>query len=192
MNLFGNRRKEFEKLAWPFSGDLYRLAYWRLGSAQDAEDAVQESYLRAFRSFHTFQPGTNIKGWLTKILLNVINDALSKRARQLDNVATEKESEQVLQVADQSNAARDPQVKVTENEISPELMEALRRLPSMLLHPLLMRELQDMSYNDIARVLDVPTGTVMSRLFRARRLVRERLTMNTKRSAQEVGQHEVQ
>jgi RNA polymerase sigma-70 factor (ECF subfamily) len=185
MNLFGNRRKEFEKLTWPFSGDLYRLAYWRLGGAPDAEDAVQECYLRAFRSFHTFQPGTNIKGWLTKILINVINDAIGKRARQLENIATEKEAEQIMHVADQSDAARDPQAKASDNEISPELMDALKRLPGTLLHPLLMRELQDMSYNDIATVLDVPTGTVMSRLFRARKLVRERLAMSAK-FAQEV------
>src|ERR1700676_3717110 len=96
MKLFHNRRKEFEKLAWPLSRDLFRVAYWRLANMQDAEDVVQEAYLRAFRSFHTFQLGTNLKGWMTRILLNVINDTLRKRVREPDLLAVDDECDELV------------------------------------------------------------------------------------------------
>jgi RNA polymerase sigma-70 factor (ECF subfamily) len=176
MRLFRSRRKEFEKLTWPLSNDLFRLAYWRLASMQDAEDMVQETYLRAFKSFQTFQPGTNIKAWMTRILLNVINDAFKTRARQPELLAIDDDSDEIMQLADQSQRSKDPELQLTEQEMRPDLLEALQRLPTSLLQPLLLRELEDMTYAEIAAILDVPVGTVMSRLFRARRVVRERLT----------------
>ncbi|HEY9717286.1 MAG TPA: sigma-70 family RNA polymerase sigma factor [Trichormus sp.] len=176
MRLFRSRRKEFEKLTWPLSNDLFRLAYWRLASMQDTEDMVQETYLRAFRSFQTFQPGTNIKAWMTRILLNVINDAFKTRARQPELLAIDDDCDEIMQLADQSQRSKDPELQLTEQEMRPDLLEALQRLPTSLLQPLLLRELEDMTYAEIAAILDVPVGTVMSRLFRARRVVRERLT----------------
>src|ERR1700723_1208186 len=100
MKLFHNRRKEFEKLTWPLGRDLYRLAYWRVANQQDAEDVVQETYLRAFRSFHTFQVGTNVKGWMTRILFNVINDTLKKRVQQADVLAMDDEFDELETLQD--------------------------------------------------------------------------------------------
>jgi len=180
MKFFHNRRKEFEQFTWPHGHDLFRLAYWRLANAQDAEDVVQETYLRAFRSFHTFRLGTNVKGWMTRILLNVINDSLKKRVRDADLLAFDDGDDLIMSVADQSAIARDPLVQLSEEEIGPDLLEALQQLPTALLHPLLLRELEDMSYAQIAEILGVPTGTVMSRLFRARKVVKDRLTKNVK------------
>jgi len=193
MKLFHNRRKEFEKLTLSLGHDLFRLAYWRLGNLQDAEDVVQEAYLRAFRSFHTFQLGTNVKGWMTRILLNVVNDALKKRVRQPDILAIDDECDELVSLQDHSAASRDPEVQLIEGEIRPDLLDALQRLPTSLLHPLLLRELEDMTYAEIATTLDIPTGTVMSRLFRARRVVRDRLTKKVKGIVQsEVTDHELQ
>jgi RNA polymerase sigma-70 factor, ECF subfamily len=175
MNPFQNRRKEFEKLTWPLGPDLFRMAYWRLANSQDAEDAVQDAYLRAYRSFNTFQTGTNLKAWMTRILINVINDTLKKRGRQLDFRASDDEFDELGSVADQSALARNPEVQLIEQEIHPDLLAALQRLPTGLLHPLLLRELEDMTYAEIATILGIPTGTVMSRLFRARRVVRDQL-----------------
>jgi RNA polymerase sigma-70 factor (ECF subfamily) len=172
---FRSRRKEFEKLTWPLSNELFRLAYWRLGNLHDAEDVVQETYLRAFRSFHTFQVGTNLKGWMTRILLNVVSDNLKKRARQPDVLAIDADSEDILNIPDESALSKNPETQLTEQEMRPDLLDALQRLPSSLLQPLLLRELDDMAYADIADVLGIPLGTVMSRLFRARRVVRDRL-----------------
>ncbi len=193
MRLFHNRRKEFEKLTWPLGHDLYRLAYWRLANQQDAEDVVQEAYLRAFRSFHTFQTGTNIKGWMTRILLNVINDTLKKRVQRPDVVAIDDHCVDLMSLQDQSASSRDPEAQLMEREIRPDLLKALQQLPTALLHPLLLRELEDMPYAEIATILDIPTGTVMSRLFRARRVVKDRLTKNVKGTvAQEAADHEMQ
>jgi RNA polymerase sigma-70 factor, ECF subfamily len=193
MRLFHNQRKEFEKLTCPFGQGLFRLAYWRLANQQDAEDAVQEAYLRAFRSFHTFQLGTNVKGWMTRILLNVINDAVKKRVRQSDLLPMEDESDELANLQSQSAITRNPEVQLIEREIRPDLLDALHRLPTSLLHPLLLRELEDMSYTEIASILDIPTGTVMSRLFRARRVVRDRLTKKAQGTIKpEVADHEMQ
>jgi RNA polymerase sigma-70 factor (ECF subfamily) len=193
MRLFHNRRHEFEKLTWPLGHDLFRLAYWRLGNQHDAEDAVQEAYLRAFRSFHTFQKGTNIRGWMTRILLNVINDSLKKRIQRPYVLAIDEGCVEMMSLQDQSASSRDPEVQLVEQEIRPDLLHALQQLPTALLHPLLLRELEDMSYAEIATILGIPTGTVMSRLFRARRVVKDRLTQNVKGTVkEEVADHELQ
>src|SRR6202034_1928855 len=110
-------RKEFENLTWQLSNELFRLAYWRLGNLQDAEDVVQETYLRAFRSFHTFQSGTNLKGWMTRILLNVVNDTLKKRIRQPDLLTIEDECNVLVSLQDHSATSRDPEVQLVEREI---------------------------------------------------------------------------
>jgi RNA polymerase sigma-70 factor (ECF subfamily) len=94
---------------------------------------------------------------------------------------------------DQSATTRDPEVQLIEREIRPDLLDALQRLPTALLHPLLLRELEDMTYAEIATILGIPTGTVMSRLFRARRVVRDRLTKKVKGTVKpEVADHEMQ
>jgi RNA polymerase sigma-70 factor (ECF subfamily) len=193
MKLFYNRRKEFEKLTWPIGRDLFRLAYWRLANQQDAEDAVQETYLKAFRSFHTFEQGTNVKGWMTRILLNVINDAIKKRIRLPDLVAIDDECDEIEFLQGQSASTRDPAVQIAESEIRPDLIDALQKLPIFLLQPLLLRELEDMTYDEIAAILNIPIGTVMSRLYRARRVVRDRLANNPKEFVKpEVADNEVQ
>jgi RNA polymerase sigma-70 factor (ECF subfamily) len=193
LNFFRSKRKRFEELTLPVSNELFRLAFWRLGNRQDAEDVVQDTFLRAYRSFHTFQAGTNVKAWMTKILLNVVNDALKKKLRQVDGVTIEDEGDVLDSLQSQSSSLQDPEVQFTENEIDPELLEALQRLPTSLLHPLLLRELEDMTYEDISTMLSIPIGTVMSRLFRARRVVRERLTKPGATSVkQEVADDEVQ
>lgn len=175
IDLFNKRRKDFEKLTWPLSQHLFQLAYWRLASHQDAEDVVQETYLRAYRSFNTFQPGTNLKAWMTRIMLNAISDLFKKRLRQPDILAIEDNSSELDSVQSEAASLQNPEVQLTRDEIDPDLLEALQKLPISLLYPLLLRELEDMTYADIAATLEIPVGTVMSRLFRARRVVRSRL-----------------
>ncbi|MBU6455470.1 MAG: sigma-70 family RNA polymerase sigma factor, partial [Cyanobacteria bacterium REEB67] len=175
MNIFRNRRREFEKLTCPLAPDLYRFAFWRLGNTQDAEDALQEAYLKAYRSFQTFQAGTNIKAWMTRILINVINDWLRKRVNQAALIDSDVEFEICLNIADQSCTAKDPESQLIEQEVAPELLNALKRLPTGLLYPFLLRELNELSYAEIADILAIPTGTVMSRLFRAHRTIKANL-----------------
>lgn len=176
IKLFQNRRKQFEKLSMALAPELFRLAYWRMSNTQDAEDVVQETYMRAYRSFHTFAPETNIKAWMTKILLNVVSDSLRKRSKYNEVIDREYGQEMLDTISDRSTAAENPEVKLAACEIHPDLLAALQRLPASLLHPLLLRELEDFSYEQIAALLDIPVGTVMSRLFRARRTVRDQLS----------------
>lgn len=185
---FKSTKQEFEHLTWPLSAELLRLALYRLANRQDAEDAIQETYLRAYRSFKTFKPGSNIKAWMTRILLNVVSDSLTSRGKTDFHEDIEEEA---LSTADQSLSARDPELQLLEAEMHPVLVEALNSLPAALLYPLLLRELEDMTYSDIASVLNVPVGTVMSRLFRARRLVKERLKGKNFQTAGEVNASEL-
>jgi RNA polymerase sigma-70 factor (ECF subfamily) len=159
----------------PFAGPLFGLARFRLSSVQDAEDAVQEAYLRAYRSFGTFQPGSNMRAWMFKILLNVINDMLAKTQREVPRALLDDSMEELELQPSSSGSLRDPQVQLEEKEFDPDLVAALACLPPTLLQPLLLRELEDFTYQDIASVLDIAQGTVMSRLFRARQLVRKQL-----------------
>ncbi len=193
MRFFQNKRKDFEDLTRPIGQDIYRLAFWRLANRQDAEDVVQETYLRAYRSFHTFQTGTNVKAWLTKICLNAINDHLKKKLRQPDMVPLDSESDELESLQSESFSLQDPVLQLTMNEIDQDLLLALQKLPVSLLYPLLMRELEGLTYEEIASILSIPNGTVMSRLFRARRLVRDRLTERAQIQAkQKVADDEMQ
>lgn len=112
---------------------------------------------------------------MTRILLNGVSDTLKKRVRQPDLLAIEEDCHDIMNLPDHSASSRDPETQLTEREMRPDLLDALQRLPSALLQPLLLRELEDMTYTDIASALGIPVGTVMSRLFRARRVVRDRL-----------------
>ncbi len=176
MKLFFSRRKEFERATMPFAGPLFRLARWRLGNVQDAEDAVQETFLRAYRSYGTFQPGSNMRAWLSKILVNVINDSLGRTQREVPRVSMDENLDELELQVSNSASHRDPQIQLSEKEFDEDLSTALRALPVALLNPLLLREIDDLSYQEISTVLEVPPGTVMSRLYRARQLMRNYLT----------------
>jgi RNA polymerase sigma-70 factor (ECF subfamily) len=178
LNAFFNRKKEFEKVTWCFGAQLYRFAFSRLGNRQDAEDVVQETYVRAFRSFHTLAPNSDTRAWLMKILLNVIRDHYSKILRSLPTEPIDESSEETLNESIAPSHARNPEELLLENEIDSGLLQALRSLPGTLLYPLLLREVEDMNYQEIANVLDIPVGTVMSRLFRARQSLRNKLAQN--------------
>src|SRR5581483_5206810 len=147
---FGSRRKEFERLTLPYASALFGFAYWRLASREDAEDAVQEAYLRAYRSFHTFQAGSNVKAWLIKILINVINDSLSKRKHHALLVPLEDCEEFENRDAQEQPG---PEQSLIDKEFDPELLVALQQMPSTMVHPLLLREIEEMSYQEIAESL---------------------------------------
>jgi RNA polymerase sigma-70 factor (ECF subfamily) len=185
MKFFNNPKKQFESLTLPFAKELYRLAFWRLGSKQDAEDVVQETFLRAYRSFKTFEQGTNVKAWLTRILMNTVNDAIKKRLRLPEVSSLEENSAEIASIQSQSTSLRNPELLMLEKDFDSELLLALQKLPSSLLQPLLLRELEEMTYEEISTILDIPQGTVMSRLFRARRIVRERLNDSLKIDVQQ-------
>lgn len=163
---------DFESVAFEYVEQMYRVAYARVGNKQDAEDIVQETYLNAFKSFSSFRRGANFKNWLTQILINNVRDHFRKTGRTVTTVEMDDDLDD--QAMDSMQIG--PEEELCNSEIDPQLVAALKMLPDGMLTPLILREIDDASYDDIASILDIPKGTVMSRLFRARSLLRKKLT----------------
>jgi RNA polymerase sigma-70 factor, ECF subfamily len=173
------RFKEQEELAYSFAPKMYRLAYGRLGNREDAEDIVQEAYLKAFKSIAKFRPGTNMDSWLTTIVLNTIRDHIRRVTKEGDVLALDMIVSETECLPERLICRKTPDALLEETEISSELSSALRDLPPYFLLPLLLKDLHEFSYKEIASSLDIPIGTVMSRLARARDFLRQRLLGST-------------
>ncbi len=160
------RTDEFETVALPHLHELYRTAARLLGDSTKAEDVVQETYLQAWKSFARFEPGTNCRAWLFKILVNTIHH----HRRNWFNLRRVKDSEDILE---QTAVCTAP---VPERIAQEEILRALRRLPADYRAAVLLADVEEFSYKEIAGLLNVPIGTVMSRLSRGRKLLREQLS----------------
>ena len=168
----------FETDALSFLDALYRTALRMTRSEADAEDLVQETYIRAFRFREQFTVGTNLKAWLFRILTNTfINQYRRKVARpsttELDDV---EESILYRHMRDVSpgSASPDPEAAVMDSTLSSEVKEALEALPEKFRTTLLL-DVEGFSYKEIADLVDIPIGTVMSRLHRGRKFMQRRL-----------------
>ena len=157
-------RQAFEALALPHLDAAYNLARWLSRSPADAEDIVQEAMLRAFRAFDGVRPET-VKPWLMAIVRNCFRDHAGKASR-LRPVPDE-----VL--ADQAYEGPDPEMEAARSSERRKLDELLARLPEDYREVLILREMEDMSYREIAQAANIPIGTVMSRLARARALLKD-------------------
>ena len=158
------REQRFQAEALPHLKALYGTAYRMTRNAHDAEDLVQETYLRAYRAFDGFVPGTNIRAWLYTILHRVRTDAFRRAGR----------SPQTVELADDGPPVPPPQNALASG--GEEVARAVARLPEVFRSAVLLRDVEDFSYQEIARILDVPIGTVMSRIHRGRALLRTALT----------------
>jgi RNA polymerase sigma-70 factor (ECF subfamily) len=174
--------KEFIERAYSHARRLYRLAYARLGNAEDAEDVLQDSYIKAFRAYESFRGGSNLEAWLATILMNTLRDHLRKTNRNQKPLSIDaaEDSEQMLQIADPHQG---PEDEAIDNEFSADLREALDSTPDWMLSPFLLREIEELSYKEIAQTLQIPMGTVMSRLSRARQFLVKRLSLTNPSSA---------
>ena len=168
----------FEPDALSFIDALYRTALRMTRSEADAEDLVQETYIRAFRFKDQFTPGTNLKAWLFRILTNTfINQYRRKTVRpqstELDDVDESILYRHMRNVAPASESP-DPETIVVDNTVSTEVKEALEELPEKFRTTVLL-DVEGFSYKEIAETLDIPIGTVMSRLHRGRKFLQKRL-----------------
>ena len=164
---------DFEDAAMPFLDSLYNTAYRMARNPQDAEDLVQETYLKAYKYYDKFQEGTNFKAWLFKILKNTfINSYRKKQAtpRQGDFADIEDAFENQLS-SDVRIRYKNPEELAIEGVLDAELQRAIQALPPDYRMAVLLADLEDLSYKEIAGALDVPVGTVMSRLYRGRKLL---------------------
>src|SRR5712692_8677592 len=168
----------FEAEALAALDSLYRVALRLTRSTADAEDLVQETYLKAFRAADRFEPGTNLKAWLFTILHNTARNRARDRAR--DTVAID--SEVVDRAADAppvggwaAGAAETPETLLLRETLAPELQAAIDELPEAFREAVWLRDVEEFSYAEIAAMLSIPVGTVMSRISRGRRLLFDKL-----------------
>lgn len=159
-------KASFENEALPHLESLMRTAVRMSGERARAEDAVQETYLRAWRSFRTYRPDTNCRAWLFRILLNVLKKAAGKRRH--DPLATAEDVEATTKII--------PLFPNADGGETQDIMTAVGRLAPEFRDVLLLVVIEGLSYKETAQALDIPMGTVMSRLYRARREVRRWLT----------------
>jgi RNA polymerase sigma-70 factor (ECF subfamily) len=157
--------ESFEELAMPLFDRLYNFAHWLTQNREEAEDLVQETYAKALKGFSSYQPGTNFRAWMYRILRNTF---LTSRAGIKSFTPLEDESgEEVLAVVEET-----PE-KILLQRMDEELIQrAIEALPVNYREALLLCDVEELSYRDIAATLGVPVGTVMSRLSRARGALR--------------------
>jgi RNA polymerase sigma factor (sigma-70 family) len=158
----------FEELAMPLLDSLYNFARWLSHNSNDAEDLVQETYLKALRSFASFQPGTNFRAWMFKILRNTFLSSCSKLDHRM-TVATDAEEDFPVPSA----TAATPESQLIERSSVQACREAIEQLPVIFREVILLCDVEEASYREIAEILSIPVGTVMSRLSRARKAVRD-------------------
>jgi len=168
------RRQKFELLALPHLDAAYNLARWLAGNPADAEDVVQDAYLRAFRYFDAFQGG-NVRVWLLTIVRNSFLTWLkeNRSGRLVFQAETPATGVSGVEETAWGEPPPDPEALLLERIDSQTLARLMERLPAEYREVLLLRETEDLSYKEIAEVTGVPIGTVMSRLSRARLALRK-------------------
>ena len=169
----------FEELAMPLFDQLYNFARWLTQDTAEAEDLVQETFTKALRGFSSFQEGTNFRAWIYRILRNSF---LSSRTGLKTMIPLDAEEDESLLPAESTT----PESVLIEKTDRETVQQALTDLPVPFREILLLCEVEEMSYQDIAETLAIPMGTVMSRLFRARKALR-----NLLRQAASGGKHGV-
>jgi RNA polymerase sigma-70 factor (ECF subfamily) len=158
-----SREERFEREALPHWRSLFRTACRLTRSSQDAEDLVQETMLRAYRAFDSYEPDTNIRAWLYTILHHVRHDALRKKGR----------TPPLVEVQEETAAVAPAQERLAAGGI--DLGRAVQELEEPFRTAVVLRDLEELSYDDVARITGAPIGTVMSRIHRGRAALRKRL-----------------
>ena len=170
--------ERFQRDALPLLDSLYGAALRMTRNPADAEDLVQETMLRAYRSFDRFEPGTNLKAWLFRILTNAYINAYRKKQREPQKVSQDQIEDfdlyQELKDHD-PDLARTPENIVLDSLVDSDILEAIEDLPEQFRLAVVLSDIEGFSYAEMAQIMDVPMGTVMSRLHRGRRALQKRL-----------------
>jgi RNA polymerase sigma-70 factor (ECF subfamily) len=169
----------FERDALQYSRQLYSAALRMARNPSDAEDLVQETFLKAFRAYHTFEDGTNLKAWLYRILTNTFINKYRKESRRPNEVDLGDVEDLYLYrrlgSEESADASRTTEDRVLDGLVESDIKAAVEELPENFRIPVLLADLEGFSYKEIAEILDIPIGTVMSRLHRGRKAMQKRL-----------------
>jgi RNA polymerase sigma-70 factor (ECF subfamily) len=169
------RQRRFETDALPYLEGMYGAALRLTRNPADAEDLLQETFLRAFAAFETFEPGTNLKAWLYRILINTYISAYRKQQRSPRTVSAEDVEGFSLAQAILDQGGRTPETEVLDRIPDDEVKRALEALPEQFRVAVLLADVEGFSYKEIADITDVSIGTVMSRLHRGRKALQKAL-----------------
>jgi RNA polymerase sigma-70 factor (ECF subfamily) len=169
-------RVRFEEEALALADQVYRVARRMVRTREEAEDLVQDTYARAFRSWQSYTPGTNLRAWLLRILTNLNLDRGRRIQRRPDETSLD-EGDYYLanRMAEQAGEQVLDQERVVERLSQDSIVNALSDIPNDFRDVVVLVDIGEFSYADAAQILDIPIGTVMSRLHRGRKLLRQRL-----------------
>ena len=167
----------FEQDAMQFAPQLYSAALRMTRNPADAEDVVQETFLKAYRAYDSFQEGTNLKAWLYRILTNTYINRYRKKTRRPSEVELGELEDLYLfkRLGEQSGASESAEEEVLEQFVDTDVIQALESLPENFRMPVLLADVEGFAYKEIAEMLDIPIGTVMSRLHRGRKALQKKL-----------------
>jgi RNA polymerase sigma-70 factor (ECF subfamily) len=169
------RQREFEEVAIPLMSSVYHFAYNLVGNADDAQDLLQETYLKAYRFFDSFQQGTNCKAWLFQIAKNSFINRYRKQTREPDKVRYDAIEEFYDTLRPSNVEANNLDVTFFHDLLDDDISAALQSLPEPFRQVLILSDIESMTYEEIAELVGCPIGTVRSRLHRARKVLRDKL-----------------
>jgi RNA polymerase sigma-70 factor (ECF subfamily) len=175
-------RVRFEEEALELADQVYRVARRLVSTKEEAEDLVQETYARAFRSWRSYTPGTNLRAWIFRILTNLNIDRGRRKQRTPDMQPMEEGDYYLYNRLEASGGENEDEARVVERLSQDSIVDALSAVPHNYRDAVVLVDIGDFSYADAAQILDVPIGTVMSRLHRGRRILKQELATEAEKS----------